>query len=43
MAIDVEDADDVQAQALPGDHALEVEIEELHFGRMEPEPREIES
>lgn len=43
VAVDVEDSDHVEVQPLLGDHLLEVEIEELLFGRMEPKPREIES
>lgn len=42
VPVDVEDPDDVEAEHLVRGHILEVEVEELLFGRVEPEPREVE-
>ena len=41
MAVDVERADDVEVELLAVDHAVQVEVEELLLGGVEPEAREV--
>lgn len=42
VAVEVEGADDVEVELLSEGHLLEVIVEELLFGWMEPESRKVQ-